>query len=399
MQVGGRRLCAVLALLFVQGCWSVATAQTREGPGGSRLSALPYADLPGWRADDHAAAFSAFLATCRVLVRGAAPQRPGLPASAPLKAVCAKALALRRPVTGDIARAFFEKQFQAWRIDPPGDAAGFLTGYYEPEIMGSRVKTPAFPIPALGRPDDLVSFRAGAAPAGLDPALQGARKLPSGGYEPYPDRAAIEDGALAGRGLEQIWLPDRVELFLAQVQGSARIKLPDGQTVRLAYAARNGHPYTSIGRVIATEGHMALEAMNLESMKTWLRANPQEARRIMRLNKSYIFFELKENPDIAQGPVGGASVPLAALRSIAVDRALWPYGLPFWIAAALPVRPGGEPEAFKRLLIAQDTGSAILGPARGDIFFGSGAAAGERAGLIRHPGTFVVLLPREEARL
>jgi membrane-bound lytic murein transglycosylase A len=159
----------------------------------------------------------------------------------------------------------------------------------------------------------------------------------------------------------------------------------------MVYAGRNGHPYASIGRIIVSEGRMTLEEMSLERLKAWLRQNPAEARRIMRMNRSYVFFAIGQGMDPAAGPIGAASVPLTPGRSIAVDRGLWSYGLPFWIDADLTSAAGSP---WSRLMIAQDTGSAILGPARADIFFGSGAEAGTQAGLVRHPGRFVVLEPR-----
>jgi membrane-bound lytic murein transglycosylase A len=348
--------------------------------------------LPGWSTDDHAGAFAAFRRSCTVLVDATPALRPGLPTPEGLVTVCRDALAAG-PLDQAAARTFFETRFEAWRIDPPSGGPGFLTGYYEPVVEGSLVRTPEFPVPVLGRPADLATFPQGSPPAGLEPGLAAARRT-SAGYEPYPDRAAIQDGALAGQGLEIAWFRDEVELFMAQVQGSARIRLPDGRMVRLVYAGRNGQPYTSIGRVIVAEGHMRLEEMSLEILKAWLRDNPGHARRIMRMNRSYIFFALGEGMDPGEGPIGAASVPLVPLRSIAVDRTFWPYGLPFHLSAELPGEASQGTGRFDRLMIAHDTGSAILGPARADIFFGTGEAAGTRAGLVRHPGTFTVLLPR-----
>ncbi|WP_245422291.1 murein transglycosylase A [Alsobacter soli] len=360
------------------------------GPGGSSLEPLGFDEIPGWAADDHAAAYSTFLRTCRGVAERGAVLRPGTPAPGALVAVCRQALA-EGEKGSSAARAFFENRFTAYRVRP-ASGEGFLTGYYEPEMEGSLVPTQAFAVPVLAKPDDLVSFPQGGVP-GLDPALAAARKA-GDVLEPYPDRAAIWNGALSGRGLELLYVRDEVELFLAQVQGSARVRLSDGSIRRLVYAGRNGRPYTSIGKVIVSEGHMTLDEMSLEKLKAWLRANPADARRIMRLNQSYVFFAFGEGMDPGAGPIGAASVPLTPLRSIAVDRTLWSYGLPFWIDADLTSATG---KPFAQLMIAQDTGSAILGAARADIFFGSGAAAGTQAGLVRHAGRFVVLLPREGA--
>ncbi len=366
-------------------------------PPGASLAAIAFADIPGWAHDDHAAAYRTFLATCRRLASDGADLRPGKAPPESLVALCREALAAGERDAAQ-ARVFFEERFVPLRITPANETGrGFLTGYYEPEMEGSLTPAPDFPVPALGRPDDLVTFRQGETPAPLDPALAAARRTASG-LEPYADRGAIDDGALAGRGLELLYVRDRVELFMAQVQGSARVRLADGRVLRLVYTGRNGLPYTSIGKVIVSEGHMDLETMTLAKLKDWLRANPADAQRIMRLNRSYIFFAIGEGLDPAAGPIGAASVPLTPLRSIAVDRSLWPYGLPFWISATLPLGPDGSAQSFGQLMIAQDTGSAILGPARADLFLGSGAEAGAKAGLIRHPGEFTVLWPRGTAR-
>lgn len=237
-------------------------------------------------------------------------------------------------------------------------------------------RTRNFTAPVRGRPDNLN------APA------------------PYPDRAAIEAGAIERRTAAIVWLRDRVEVFLAQVQGSARVRLADGSLLRLAYAGRNGRAYTSIGRILIDSGEIAEADMSLATLKQWIRAHGQKpgdaGALLMHHNKSYVFFSLHEEYEPTRGPIGGQGISLTALRSIAVDRAIWSYGLPFWIAADLPWR-GSSPSPFRRLMIAQDTGSAITGPARADIFFGSGDDAGARAGDIRHAGDVVVLLPAEEA--
>jgi membrane-bound lytic murein transglycosylase A len=387
-----RGILAALGAVLMAGGQAVAL----EGPGGSHLQRIGFGDIAGWAQDDHAAAFVAFLATCRALADGTPATRPGQPAGPDLLAICRSALELGPGIGPGGARAFFESRFQPWRVSVAG-GEGFLTGYYEPELEGSRVRTDAFPVPVLGRPDDLLTFRPGETPPDLPQDVSGALRLADGRLAPYPDRAAIEDGALDGRGLVRVWLRDRIELFFAQVQGSARLRLPGGEVIRLAYAGRNGRPYTSIGKVVVSEGHMPLDTMTLAGLKGWLRQHPDEARRIMRLNASYVFFEPAPLGDAAAGPVGAAAVPLTPLRSIAVDRTLWPYGLPIWIEAELPTIGGGR-EHLARLFVAQDTGSAILGPARADIFFGSGPEAGERAGLVRHPGRFTVLLPRPEPR-
>ena len=356
------------------------------------LEPVRFENLAGFGADDARAAFAAFLVSARALCEGVAATRPARAPSPRLVAVARDALATEVD-DDEAAQRFFSTRFQAFRVrSDMADGAGFLTGYYEPLIKGSRTRTATFTAPILARPPDLVAFAAGTAPDGFDAALTGAQRLADGALRPYPERVAIE----AAGGEAILWLEDAVEVFLAQVQGSARVVLPGGHQVRLAYDGRNGQPYTSIGRLLIEAGEITERDMSLARLKGWLRANGlglgEAGRTLMQRNRSYIFFKLEEAFDAALGPTGGAGLPLTPLRSIAVDRSVWAYGTPFWIEAELPWRNECA-SPFRRLMVAQDTGSAILGAARADIFFGGGEAAGTRAGDIRHRGTFTVLLP------
>jgi len=356
------------------------------------LTPLSFAELAGFDADDHLAAFRAFLRSAHALCAELAPTRPALAAWPGLAAIAREALAANIDDNAK-ARAFFQTRFRPYAVVTAGaGGAGFLTGYYEPRLRGELAPSPEFSAPVLARPGDLVTFAAGERPHGFDPALSGAQRLGDGSLRPYPERAAIE----AGGGRPVMWLRDCVEVYMTQVQGSASVELGDGRIVRLAYDGRNGQPYTSIGRLLIESGAIAETDMSLERLKSWLRENglgrDGAARKIMHRNRSYVFFKVAENFDAQEGPIGGAGVALTALRSIAVDRSLWSYATPFWIEANIPWR-GDAPEAFRQLMIAQDTGSAIVGPARADLYFGGGDAAGQRAGAIRHAGNFVVLLP------
>jgi len=353
----------------------------------AELRPVAFSGLVGWDKDDHVAAFETFKKTARAEREQSPHLRPARYKDARLNKIYD--VALRDGAAGAEAKAFFETYFVPYSV-VPRDHRGFLTGYYEPEILGSREKSRRFPVAVLDRPDDLFTFPQDQ-PAPL-PGLAAA-KLTEQGLVPYFDRAAIEDGALDGKHLEILYVTDRIELFFAQVQGSARVRLPDRSVCRLTYAGRNGHAYTTIAKVIVAEGHMALVDITLESLKQWLRDHPDHAHRLMRLNRSYIFFSISQNLSVDDGPIGAASTKLDQGRSIAVDRRQWSYGLPFFITADLP-DGHGQSEAFSRLMIAQDTGSAILGAARADLFMGSGDEAGRRAGLIRHPADFVVLLPK-----
>jgi membrane-bound lytic murein transglycosylase A len=366
-------------------------------PAAARACPVPFEALSGWAGDDHAAAFFAFLKTCAPALDGKPALRDALPPPDALRAACLAARNLAMPSARD-ARVFFERYFAAFDIRPetteghPG--TGFLTAYFEPEIEASLTSGKGFSVPVLARPADLVTLKSGETHDGALDGLQAARRTDSG-LAPYPDRAAIWDGALAGQGLEIAWLRDFAELFITQVQGSARLRLPDGRLSRLVYAGRNGHPYTSIGKRLVDSGEIALAEMSLERLMRWLRAHPERGRALMEENRSYVFFARDDDAPIERGPIGGAGVPLTEERSLAVDRTIWPYGLPVFIDVA-PLVPTGGRARIARLMIAQDTGSAIVGPARGDYFMGSGPAAGTRAGLVRDASRFVVLWPRVE---
>ncbi len=352
-----------------------------------RFEAFDFESPAGWTGDDHLAALRTFERSARALVAGRDGRRPASPPSPGL--IANAHAALGGIITGERdAGRFFETRFRPFRVFPE-NGRGFLTGYYEPCVAASRVETEEFRWPILGRPVDLVAFAPGQTPIGFPEGISGARRLSDGSLVPYDDRAAIE----RKRRDPLVWLRDAVEAFLVQVQGCAQVEFTDGRRARLAYDGRNGLPYTSIGQVLIEAGEIAESAMSLAILKDWLRSDRERGLALMLRNPSFVFFKLVEDFDPDLGPVAGAGVALTPLRSIAVDRAIWAYGLPFWIAAELPWA-GETPSPFRRLTIAQDTGSAIVGPARADLFFGSGESAGARAGAVRHRGEFVVLLPR-----
>ena len=319
-----------------------------------------FADLPGWQSADPRAPLRAFRVFCRSL---AAPTRTAQAAPAALAAVCRAAGALGTAPDVAIARRFFEARFTPRRVD--GDA--FFTGYYEPVVEGALARSDDFPVPLYAPP-------------------------PATG-RPLPDRAAIEAGALHQTPL--VFLREPVDAFFVQVQGSARIRLRDGSLRRLVFAGRNGHPYVSIGKLLVERLHIPPSQMGMAQLRAWIRDNGQgpdePGGRLMQENPSYIFFRFDPSLPSTAGPIGGAGISLVPLTSLAIDRAHWPYGLPFWLDTTLP--EDGTPP-FQRLMIAQDTGSAILGEARADIFFGSGPEAAARAGPMRQHGTLYVFWPR-----
>ncbi len=390
-----RGVGSALALLCGLAAMTGALADAPPLPAGARAERLSPDQIAGWRDDDQRAALSIFARGCSANP----PLRAGVKTPPGLEEACAAAVAAARPgpASRDSIRAFFETRFSFWRIRPADGATGFMTGYFEPEFEGSLTRSEAFPTPLYGRPADLVTRKPGDDWPGLDASLTSARRTPAG-LEPFPDRTAIETGALDGQNLEILWMRDPVDRFVLQVQGSGRIRLPDGKVTRLVYAGRNGHAYTSLGRVLSQREAIPPAEMTMDRLVARLKADAGFARDLIRLNRSFVFFARRDDLPPDSGPIGGAGLPLTPLRSIAIDRAIWPYGLPVWIDATIPGDGGGQDdgsmERLARLMIAQDTGSAILGPARMDLFVGSGAKAGHRAGLIRHPVDFIVLWPR-----
>lgn len=377
-----------------RGASSLAAAVLALAASGQVMShasaPASFADLPGWAEDSHEEAFATFRASCEVVVTGRAAVRLAQAPSAALVAVCRAALALPATLSRPDARAFFESRFTPRAVE-----RGFMTGYYEPEFAASPVETATHRAAMLARPPDLVNFTPAEVPPPHLAGLAGARRLPDGTLVPYPDRAAIEDGALAGLGLALFWFEDPFDLFLIHVQGSARLRLPDGGVVRVGYAGRNGHAYTSVGRVLIERGVLAREAVDLPRIRAAFAADRALARDAMRANRSYIFFRVVAGLDPARGPIGAQGVPLTPFRSAAVDRNLHAYGLPLFVSGHIPGRDGSE--SFARLLIAQDTGSAILGPARLDLFAGWGAEAERLAGVLRHGVAVAFLEPRGDA--
>lgn len=346
---------------------------------GARLEPVATAGLKGFPGADPARALAAFRTVCTAPPPAQPQAATALGDPAGLAAACAQAAG----VAPAQAAAFFRDAFDAYRIVRSDGRPGFLTGYFEPELAGSLEPGPGFTTPVLARPDDLVSLAPGETRPGLDPALRAA-KATADGFEPYPDRAAIEDGALGSRAKPILWLRDGIDLLVLQVQGSGRVRLPDGTVVRVLYDGRNGRPYTAVAKLIVQAGHLPLEGLTLARWTDWLRAHPEQARSLIRQNASYIFFRLAPVEDPALGPPGAANAPLSPGVGLAVDATLWRYGLPFWLEGA----------GSGRLTVAADTGSAIVGPARGDLFVGTGAEAGVAAGNLRDATGFVVLLPR-----
>jgi len=392
-----RRASYLLVLLIGLAGLSVATTEARGDPlkfPDSQYEPAEWANIDGWATDDHAAAFAAFLASCRALAGKQRPSREATAITEALKAVCGRALAAI-PLDEDGARNFFEENFRALRLNKLGDRDGFLTGYYEPIIDGSRVPTAEFTAPLYRRPPNLVlSGRRKLGDAFPSKGVKVGRRVGRRKIVPYYDRGEVEEGALNGWHLEICWLRDQLDVLFAQIQGSARIRLEDGSILRVNYDSHNGWPYTPVGRVLIDRKVMTKDEVSMQRIRDWMEANPDQAKEVRRQNKSYVFFRITDLATEDEA-IGGQGVPLVPGRSIAVDRALHVYGTPFFIAAELPIANERAATRFRRLVIAQDTGSAIVGPARADIYFGAGDEAARMAGRIKNPGQFYMLLPRE----
>ena len=389
-----RLLLALLLLpLLAEAAMSASKLNITQPQASLRLHRFSFADLPGWAAADHAAALAAFRRSCRVIEEKGLvkPSRFGGRREDWLPACRA---ARRVPPGRKAARLFFERHFLPVSPQATRRPAGLFTGYYEPEVEGCLKPTPECRWPVHARPDDLVR---------LTPAEQRRLGLAFGrrtkeGVKPYFTRREIDEGALDGRGLEIVWLKSLADRFFLQIQGSGRVRLQEGGVLRLAFAAKNGRPYVPVGRVLVERGEIPREEMSMQAIRRWLAEHPDEAQALLWENPSYVFFRVVELPDPRLGAYGAQGVQLAPLVSLAIDWRFWPYGAPVWLETKVPTARGEGHEPFRRLMVAQDTGTAIRGAVRGDIFFGFGEEAAARAGRMQAKGFMAVLLPRPLAR-
>ncbi len=339
------------------------------------LRRATWSDLPEWRAENPGRAWDALLASCGALKSQAA-----------WRDICTVAAQIRNP-DHETARRFFEFNFTPYQIvNPDGSVDGLITGYYEPLLHGSLQPTEHFRYPVYGVPDDLLVIDL----ADLYPELTGLRlrgRLDGRRVVPYYDRAQIEGGKAGVRGKEIAWVDDAIELFFLQIQGSGRIRLEDGRTLRVGYADQNGHPYRSIGRWLIERGELPLEKASMQGIKAWARQNHGRLTELLNYNASYVFF--RELPADLPGPIGALGVPLTAQRSIAVDPGFVPLGAPVYLATTWP----NSTKPLNRLTLAQDTGGAIRGAVRADFFWGYGEAAAREAGRMKQTVRMWLLLP------
>ena len=338
---------------------------------------LPFSALNGWSEDRHAEAWPALRNTCRRLGE-----------KDPWQALCAASATLADP-DNDQARRFFETWFTPHALHGEGgNSEGLVTGYYEPLLQGSLSPSDRYRFPLYARPDDLLLVDLGA----LYPELAGKRvrgRLEGRKVVPYYSREEIDSDPGILDGQELLWIDDRDDAFFLHIQGSGRVRLDDGREVGVGYSDQNGHPYVAIGKVLLENGELTREEISLFTIRDWLRDHPERAEDLLFKNPSYVFFVLRDDP--GDGPVGSLNVPLTAQRSIAIDPKVVDLGTPIWLETNLP---GAPDTPYRRLVMAQDTGGAIRGPIRGDLFWGNGEQAERMAGIMKERGRMAVLLPR-----
>jgi len=352
------------------GVWAIALGHD-SGPRRFGVAPVGFDRLTGWAQDRISAAVPAFLKSCaRFLTRAD---------TAPLDTVAARidfgrvrdwrssceAAGALLPGDDAATRGFFESYFTPFAVTDYGTPDGLFTGYYEIELNGSRQRHGPYQTPLYRKPPDL-------------------------GPQP-PTRADIEDGALAGRGLELFWVDDPIDAFFLQIQGSGRVRLSGGGTVRIGYDGQNGHPYIPVGRLLIDHGLIPREKLTMPAIRSWMKQHSEAGAALRRENPSYVFFR----EIMGDGPIGAEGVALSAERSLAIDRAFVALGVPVWLEAD---ERFAAAESVRRLMVAQDTGGAIKGPVRGDVYWGTGDTAGTRAGIMNARGRYYLLLPRAVAR-
>ena len=340
------------------------------------LQAVSWSEVSGWQQDNPSLALGAFLQSCSAL-----RYRPQW------KTSCAEASAMDNAAETEV-RAFFERNFVPNQVSQAnGSSEGLLTGYYVPDLKGSRTASADYPYPLYRSPDDLLIIDL----SDVYPDLGNYRlrgRVEGNRVIPYWNRSDIDSLSRPLAGQELFWVADPVELFFLHIQGSGRVLLDDGERVMVGYADQNGHPYRSIGKYLIDRGAMSRDQMSMQNIRAWVRNNPSEMGLVLNQNPSYVFF--RELPAEVQSPPGALGVPLTPGRSLAVDRRYIPLGAPVFVETTWP----NSDQPLRRLMMAQDTGGAIKGRIRGDFFWGMGDQAGEQAGRMKQSARFWVLLPR-----
>lgn len=373
-----------------------------DGPPAAPADAMTlhpvvFDDLPGYRRDRLTAALPALQTSCERLITLPASRAMGGDVGAGRVGdwipACTALLDLDPAASDAAIRARLEAHFRPYAVSVAGRDEGLFTGYFEPLLQGSFQPDARYRVPLHARPPSLVDVDLGAFRRDLA-GQRIAGKVENGRLQPFYARSQISTGALAGQGLELIYVDNAVDAFILHIQGSGRIELPDGRRLRVAYAGQNGHPYFAIGRALLRRGALKPGEVSMPAIRQWLLAHPDEADAVMNQNRSYIFF--RREADDGLGPKGAAGVPLTAGRSLAVDRTRLPYHAPLWLDAEAPdpESPAQRSRPVQRLMVAQDTGGAIRGEIRGDVFWGAGERARQIAGHMAHRGRYFLLLPK-----
>ncbi len=341
-----------------------------------KLQPGSWIDMPDWKREPLRPALEAFVRSCSVLEKQDA-----------WKGVCAGAYTLSNAPETDIA-AYFELNFDPHQVVNPDDStAGMVTGYYEPLLRGSRIRSARYRFPLYAAPKDMVTIDL----TSLYPELKGKRlrgRLEGNRVVPYLSRGDIDRDPAPLRGQELAWVDDAVDVFFLHIQGSGQVEFENGERLRVGYADQNGHPFRSLGGLLIRRGEIPPERASMQGIKDWARRNPRRVQQFMNENPSYVFF--RELPRDLPGPIGSLGVPLTAERSLAVDTRVVPLGVPVFLATTWP----NTATPLNRLMVAQDTGGAIAGAVRADFFWGFGDPAGSQAGKMRQAGRMWVLLPK-----
>ena len=377
------RAALIVLPLIVLGCGTTRRGTTETAPPAVRFEPVKWSKLPGWKADDALAAWPAIVSTCRVL-----EMRPEW------QTFCSTVVA-SSPVDADFVRGLLEQQLTPYRVERvtgrKRETKGLVTGYYEPLIHGARGRSDVFATPLYRPPEDLLIVDL----ASVIPELKGKRvrgRLEGNKVVPYYSRAGTREApGLAGH--EIVWIDNALDAFMLEVQGSGRVQLATGETIRLQYADQNGHPYRSIGRYLADQGVMTIDQVNMPAIRAWLAANPARVDEVLDSNPSVVFFNEAPLEDPSIGPKGAQGMPLTPGRSIAIDPKFLPLGAPMFLSTTQP----GTDLPLQRLVVAQDTGGAIRGPVRADLFFGFGSDAGAQAGMMKNDLEMWLLWPRGAA--
>jgi membrane-bound lytic murein transglycosylase A len=399
-----RVVAQIMLVLSVAACVPQApTIGATDRPEEPRLvlKASSFEALEGWAGHSPLPAYAALQASCGVIL-GRMPGEPmgghGAYGSVSDWAEPCRAVVERSPGSDKEARILLETLFTPVRAMNGREERGLFTGYYEPELRGSLQRSTRYRTPLHQRPSDLVEVDLGQ----FRPQMRGERvvgRVVGGRLVPFASRREIVEKGLGSKAQPLVFVDDAVAAFFLQIQGSGRVKLDSGETIRAAYDGQNGHPYTAVGRLLVERGEIRPESLSMQSIRAWLDSNPGKAEALMNENASYVFFKSLPIGDASKGANGAQGVPLTPEASLAVDLRFHALGVPMWVEGRAPGDRDSEQDVdLRRLFVAQDTGGAIRGPVRGDVYWGSGDRAESVAGRMSHRGKLYVFLPKALAQ-